>query len=145
MKQINIDLTKVTNGTLNGGICVYARGWETRYAWGHEAAIREDRFSMREAYARVRYLNRTWESYPLQSVIHNAVAAFVTERLGVSPFKELSEHAKTPRKSAEAEARRLAKIEAVAKARAAYNAICAVIDENRGGAYICETDAYFAA
>lgn len=51
---------------------VVAQSWETRYSWGHVAAVRNTE-TWDEHCASVRYYNRTWECYKYQSVIHCAI------------------------------------------------------------------------
>ena len=61
---------KTINGKTYEFVCNY---WETRNAWGHECSLFEEERYTRTSYARARYYNRTWESYPYQTVMMGAV------------------------------------------------------------------------
>ena len=54
---------------------IYAEGWSNSRAWGHRAVLRVNDFSTRES--KIRYYNRTWESYQYESVIHSVIYDYI--------------------------------------------------------------------
>lgn len=54
---------------------IYAEGWSNSRAWGHRAVLRVNDFSTRES--KIRYYNRTWESYQYESVIHSVIYGYI--------------------------------------------------------------------
>jgi len=124
IKEINMD--KISNGKMFGTIDIYAEGWETRYSWGHTAEVSVNFETV--ARAKIRYYNRTWESYRFQSVIHSALHGYVTATLGIDPHKAVGKRDATPMKGKDAEARRLARLDAVQFAKTIYNRLCAIVD-----------------
>ena len=58
--------------TINGKeFILYCDGWETSRAWGHKCELKMNDWHL--ATVKIRYYNRTWESYRFQSVMHKAV------------------------------------------------------------------------
>lgn len=65
-------MTCIYNGTINGvNYSVFGESWGTRTAWGHNAYLLRNGEEISRA--RVRYYNRTWESYQYQSAGESAV------------------------------------------------------------------------
>lgn len=54
---------------------VFGQYWETRYSWGHNAYLLIDGCEV--ARDKVRYYNRTWESYRFQSAGQCAVGRYL--------------------------------------------------------------------
>jgi len=121
-----INLEKITNGALTGDIRIIARGWETRYSWGHEAYIMLG--CTQVAYAKYRYYNRTWESYRFQSVLHGVVSNYVQSVTGLNPHKPICDRDTMPMKGEAAEKRRLARVAAHDFAATLYRNITAILD-----------------
>lgn len=121
-----IELAPLTGGKLMGNITIFADGWHTRYSWGHTAEISVG-FNTVAKY-RIRYYNRTWESYRFQSAIHGALEAYVKWVTGIDPYKAICKRDEKPMKSAAAEVRRLERVAAHNFARDLYNALCAKAD-----------------
>ena len=109
-----------------GEITICANGWQTRYSWGHTAEVWAGCEKMAEA--RIRYYNRTWESYRFQSVIHEALAKYVTRVTGINPYKDIAARDKNPMKGKEAEARRQSRVDAHEYAVKLYKALTAAAD-----------------
>lgn len=60
---------KEINGVKFTLVCEY---WNTRNSWGHEVTLyKNDTFKVGRA--KIRYYNRTWESYLFQSAIKNVI------------------------------------------------------------------------
>lgn len=121
-----IDLARLTGGKMIGEVDISAFGWQTRYSWGHEATISAN--CMEIARSRIRYYNRTWESYRFQSVIHSALEGYVYSVTGYNPFKAICKRDTTPMKSAAAESRRLARVAAHDFAVTLYNRLTGIVD-----------------
>lgn len=121
-----IDLAKITNGKMMGGIEVSARGWETRYSWGHTAEVSVNYEVV--ARSKFRYYNRTWEAYRFQSVIHSALHGYVSAVTGYNPTKDICRRDMRPMKSADAESRRLARVAAHEFAAMLYHRLTAFVD-----------------
>ena len=54
---------------------IYAESWENYRAWGHKAVLK-----INECYtweSKIRYYNRTWESYQYESVIHSVIYDYI--------------------------------------------------------------------
>lgn len=63
---------------INGKKYTFAcHSWETSRAWGHEVYVYRDGYEI--AKARIRYYNRTWESYCYQSCMLKAVETLQRE------------------------------------------------------------------
>lgn len=60
---------KEINGVKFTFVC---ESWNTRNSWGHEVTLyKNDTFKVGRA--KIRYYNRTWESYQYQSAIKNVI------------------------------------------------------------------------
>lgn len=60
---------KEINGVKFTFVCEF---WNTPNSWGHEVTLyKNDTFKV--GHAKIRYLNRTWESYQYQSAIKNVI------------------------------------------------------------------------
>lgn len=121
-----INLATITDGKMTGELDITARSWETRYSWGHEATISAN--CMEVARSRIRYYNRTWETYRYQSVLHCAIHAYVQNTLGYDPVKSICNRDSKPMKSPAAESRRLARVAAYDFAVMLYNRLTAFVD-----------------
>ena len=81
----------IYNKEINGvKFTLVCESWRTRYSWGHEVTLYKNDF-VKIGRAKIRYYNRTWESYQYQSaiksVIYNAIAQIkATAKIA---FKEL--------------------------------------------------------
>lgn len=53
--------------------------WETSYAWGHKTTIIRNGFDY--GTHKVRYYNRTWESYTYQTCMYGAIETIKEEEL----------------------------------------------------------------
>lgn len=56
--------------------------WRTRNSWGHEVTLYKNDI-LKIGYTRIRYYNRTWESYEYQSAIKNVIYNAIQERKAV--------------------------------------------------------------
>jgi len=56
---------------LSDSVYIDCETYETRYSWGHKAYLYVD--DRQEAYKKITYYNRTWESYCYQSIIHGII------------------------------------------------------------------------
>ena len=112
-----------------GEITICANGWQTRYSWGHQAEVWANGVLM--ATAKIRYYNRTWESYCFKSVIHSALYSYVKRVTGREPHKPLAARDTKPMKGAAAEARRQARVAEHDYAEWLYNALTAAADGNQ--------------
>lgn len=121
-----IDMAKASDGRLSGEIDIMAYGWETRYSWGHTAEVMVNFRTVVKA--KYRYCNRTWEGYRFQSVIHGVLRGYVHYALGIDPMRSICKRDQTPMKSAEAESRRLARLEAYAFAATLYRRLMGLVD-----------------
>lgn len=121
-----IDLAAITDGKMTGTVDVTAYGWETRYSWGHTAEVMVNFETV--ARAKIRYYNRTWESYRFQSVIHCALRGYVHNILGIDPLKSVCNRDKTPMKTDTAEARRVERLRAKEFAAFLYDRLTAYVD-----------------
>lgn len=66
-------MTQIFNKTIDGkNFQVLGESWETRNAWGHTGYLLRDGDEVSRS--RVRYYNRTWESYRYQTAGENAVS-----------------------------------------------------------------------
>ena len=68
----------IYNRDINGvKFTLVCESWCTRYSWGHEVTLYKNDYA-KIGRAKIRYYNRTWESYQYQSaiksVIYNAIA-----------------------------------------------------------------------
>lgn len=126
MYQKTIDLARVSGGRMMGEIDVDARYWETRYSWGHSAEVTMGLRTL--GAAKIRYYNRTWESYTFQSVLHSALCAYVKGVTGIDPYMAISKRDSKQMKSAAAEMRRLHRLDAIHYARGLYDNLCAAVD-----------------
>lgn len=62
-------INKVINGVKFTFVC---ESWCTRNSWGHEVTLyKNDTFKV--GHTKIRYYNRTWESYMYQSAIKNVI------------------------------------------------------------------------
>lgn len=121
-----IDLAAITDGKMMGTVDISAYGWETRDSWGHTAEVMVNFETV--ARAKIRYYNRTWESYRFQTAIHSALHGYVHHILGIDPFKSVSNRDKNPMKSADAEARRIERVKAREFAAFLYDRLTACVD-----------------
>ena len=63
----------IYNKEINGvRFMLVCESWNTRYSWGHEAILYKNGTD-EIGRSRVRYYNRTWESYKYQTAIKNAI------------------------------------------------------------------------
>lgn len=63
---------------------IVAETWETRTAWGHKATLiktNADGYSITMATNKIRYYNRTWESYQYQSVVKGLIYKAIQEQI----------------------------------------------------------------
>ena len=107
---------KVKLGTLGNGetATIYCRSVSTRNGFRHDAVMLipgEPRIA-----AKAHYLNRTWESYQFQSVLHELAEKFVKAKTGC---KEIFS----------GKTKRLERL---------YENLVKRIDKNRGGEYIMD-------
>lgn len=65
------------NGKQYEFVCEY---WETRNSWGHKATLLCDDRPYELGTTKVRYYNRTWESYRFQSVMQILLDELTQER-----------------------------------------------------------------
>lgn len=121
-----IKLAEITNGKMTDTINVSAWYYETRHSWGHKAEVYGKDGVI--ATAKIVYLNRTWESYRYQSVIHSALFNYVIAVTGINPIKGICKRDTKPMKSAAAEARRLERVAAHDFAVALYKNLKAEVD-----------------
>lgn len=77
-------ITKIVNGNTYDFINEY---WSTYNAWGHKTHLFKNNYEI--ATNRVRYYNRTWESYKYQSCMYGCVYQLIEERT-----KDLTYHFK---------------------------------------------------
>lgn len=63
------------------GFNIYCYGWETSSSWGHHATLFDASHEI--ASDKIRYYNRTWESYTYQSVILSTIRKAIEERKSV--------------------------------------------------------------
>lgn len=68
-------ITKIINGNTYDFI---NESWETYNAWGHETHLLKNGIDI--AFNKVRYYNRTWESYEYQSCMHGCVYQLIEKR-----------------------------------------------------------------
>lgn len=63
----------IYNKEINGvKFTLVCESWNTRNSWGHEVTLyKNDTFKVGRA--KIRYYNRTWESYQYQSAIKNVI------------------------------------------------------------------------
>lgn len=66
---------KVINGVTFTFVC---ESWRTRTSWGHEVTLYKNN-TFKVASTKIRYYNRTWESYLYQSAIKNVIIDAITE------------------------------------------------------------------
>ena len=63
----------IYNKEINGvKFTLVCESWCTRYSWGHEVTLYKND-SAKIGRAKIRYYNRTWESYQYQSAIKNVI------------------------------------------------------------------------
>lgn len=81
----------IYNREINGvKFTLVCESWCTRYSWGHEVTLYKNDFA-NIGRAKIRYYNRTWESYQYQSAI-KAVIFETIERIKAAAkiaFKEM--------------------------------------------------------
>jgi predicted transcriptional regulator len=56
---------------INNDVTIVCDGKKTRNGFRHEATVFKNNYEV--GFAKVNYLNRTWESYPFQTVMLKAV------------------------------------------------------------------------
>lgn len=63
----------IYNKNINGvKFTLVCKSWSTRNSWGHEVTLyKNDREEI--GYTKIRYYNRTWESYQYQTAIRNVI------------------------------------------------------------------------
>lgn len=66
---------KEINGVTFTFVC---ESWRTRTSWGHEVTLYKNN-SFKVARVKIRYYNRTWESYMYQSAIKNVIIDAITK------------------------------------------------------------------
>lgn len=125
-----VNLANITGGRMIGEIRISAEYWETRYSWGHSATVKDMDTYTTLGYCKIRYYNRTWESYRFKSALHGAIYDYVKGITGIDPFKESKRDAR-PMKNHGAEYRRLARLEARQNARDLYDNLCGIVDGTR--------------
>ena len=54
---------------------IYAESWENYRSWGHKAILKVNEYYTWES--KIRYYNRTWESYQFESVIHAVIYDYI--------------------------------------------------------------------
>jgi hypothetical protein len=76
----------IYNKEINGvKFTLVCESWNTRNSWGHEVTLyKNDTFKVGRA--KIRYYNRTWESYQFQSAIKNVIID-VLEKIKVAAKK----------------------------------------------------------
>ncbi len=81
---------KEINGVKFTFVCEF---WKTRNCWGHKVALYKNDNVLIET-AKVRYYNRTWESYKYQSVIKSVIFNAIEEITAVAKvaFKALHDY-----------------------------------------------------
>ena len=53
---------------------IFAESWENYRAWGHRAILKINCSTWE---SKIRYYNRTWESYQYESVIHSVIYDYI--------------------------------------------------------------------
>ena len=100
----------IYNKEINGvKFTLVCESWCTRYSWGHEVTLYKNDFA-KIGRAKIRYYNRTWESYQYQSAI-KAVIFETIERIKSAAkiaFKELHHYKVLTKKRASEFAKYLA-------------------------------------
>jgi len=56
---------------INNKIKIEAEYYETRYSWGHKASLYINNHKVE--HDKIRYYNRTWESYQFQSILNSII------------------------------------------------------------------------
>ena len=69
----------IYNKEINGvKFTLVCESWRTRNSWGHEVTLyKNDTFKVGST--KIRYYNRTWESYQYQSAIHCVISQAINE------------------------------------------------------------------
>lgn len=63
----------IYNKEINGvKFTLVCESWNTRNSWGHEVTLYKNE-TFKVGRAKIRYYNRTWESYQYQSAIKNVI------------------------------------------------------------------------
>lgn len=81
----------IYNKEINGvKFTLVCESWRTRYSWGHEVTLYKNDFA-KIGRAKIRYYNRTWESYQYQSAIQCVISQAINEIKAAAKvvFKEL--------------------------------------------------------
>ena len=65
---------KEINGVKFTFVCEF---WKTRNSWGHKVTLYKNN-TLKVACTKIRYYNRTWESYLYQSAIQNVIIDVIT-------------------------------------------------------------------
>lgn len=101
----------IYNREINGvKFTLVCESWSTRNSWGHEVTLYKNDY-YKIGLAKIRYYNRTWESYQYQSaiksVIYNTIEAI--KSAAKIAFKELHHYKVLTKKRAAEFAKYLAK------------------------------------
>ena len=69
----------IYNRDINGvKFTLVCESWSTRNSWGHEVTLYKNDFA-KIGRAKIRYYNRTWESYQYQSAIQCVILQAINE------------------------------------------------------------------
>ena len=93
----------IYNKEINGvKFTLVCESWSTRNSWGHEVTLFKND-TLKVGRAKIRYYNRTWESYryeiAIKNVIYNAIEAI--EAAAKVVFKQLHNYKVLTKKRAE--------------------------------------------
>ncbi len=95
MLQISTDMNLIINKimkhtrTINGRTYdIISRGWSTSRSWGHKSELYIDGNFVEEG--KVRYYNRTWESYQFRTCMQNLIWGLIerTEKKFLDQYKK---------------------------------------------------------
>ena len=81
----------IYNREINGvKFTLVCESWRTRYSWGHEVTLYKND-CVKIGRAKIRYYNRTWESYQYQSAIKSVIYDAIAQIKAAAKiaFKEL--------------------------------------------------------
>lgn len=69
----------IYNKEINGvKFTLVCESWSTRTSWGHEVTLYKNDYA-KIGRAKIRYYNRTWESYQYQSTIHFVISQAIND------------------------------------------------------------------
>jgi len=118
-------------------ICIRAEYVDCRDGFSHTAEVWECGKDGR-ATARMHYLNRTWEAYPFQSVIHAALCNFVEGEYGISHIHHTRKSESKVYKSLDAACRRDDRFRPLWNARKELNDLCSLADAHATGRMVLQ-------